>query len=113
TALYVFAVSTSGFIRFNGIRFEGDCETTSDILGPFYRPDSPVRTNLVTKDITGEKIELNGIIRHADCNTPYKKAKVELWHCSKDGIYDNSSKEYRHRGTTYTDENGKYYFNTI
>ena len=113
TALCVFAVSTSGFIRFNGIRFEGDCETTSDILGPFYRPNSPVRTNLVTKDILGEKIALNGTVRHADCKTPYKKAKVELWHCSKDGVYDNSSNEFRHRGTTYTDDHGKYYFNTI
>ena len=113
SALCAIAVSTSGFIRFNGICFEGDCETTSDILGPFYRPNSPVRTNLVTKDISGVKIELSGTVRQADCKTPFKKAKVELWHCSKDGVYDNSSDEYHHRGTTYTDDQGKYYFNTI
>jgi protocatechuate 3,4-dioxygenase beta subunit len=113
TALCAIAVSTSGFIRFNGIRFEGDCETTSDILGPFYRPNSPVRTNLVTNDISGEKIELIGTVRQADCKTPQRRAKVELWHCSKDGVYDNTSNEFRHRGTTYTDDNGKYFFNTI
>ena len=49
TALCAVAVSASGFIRFDGNRFVGDCETTSDILGPFYRPDSPVRNSLVVK----------------------------------------------------------------
>jgi len=62
TALCAIAFSTPGFIRFNGERYEGDCETTSDILGPFYRPNSPVRTNLVTKDTPGQLVELSGIL---------------------------------------------------
>ena len=113
TALCAMALSTSGFIRFNGIRYEGDCETTSDILGPFYRPNSPQRSNLVIKNMPGQLVELTGIIRHDDCKTPYKKAKVELWHCSNDGVYDNSSDEYRYRGTVHCDDNGKYSFKTI
>ena len=113
TALCAIAFSTPGFIRFNGERYEGDCETTSDILGPFYRPNSPVRTNLVTKDTPGQLVELSGIIRHDDCKTPYKKAKVELWHCSSTGLYDNSSNEYLYRGTTYCDDKGQYSFKTI
>ena len=88
------AVSTSGFIRFNGTNYEGDCETTSDILGPFYRPNSPVRTNLVIKGMQGQLVELSGSIRHNDCKTPYKKAKVEIWHCNNEGIYDNSSDDF-------------------
>jgi len=43
TILSAVAISTSGFIRFDGQRYVGECETTSDVLGPFYRPDSPVR----------------------------------------------------------------------
>jgi protocatechuate 3,4-dioxygenase beta subunit len=113
SALCAIAFSTSGFIRFNGIRYEGDCETTSDILGPFYRPNSPERSDLVVKNMPGQLVELSGIIRHDDCKTPYKKAKVELWHCSNDGVYDNSSDEFRYRGTVYCDENGKYSFKTI
>lgn len=113
TTLCAVAVSTHGFIRFDGNHFVGDCETTTDILGPFYRPNSPIRNNLTVKGQTANLIELSGIIRHKDCTTPYKKAKIELWHCDADGIYDNASVEYRFRGTAYSDENGHYSFMTI
>jgi protocatechuate 3,4-dioxygenase beta subunit len=113
TAFFAVAVSAYGFINFDGNSYVGDCETTTDILGPFYRPNSPVRNNLVIKGEAGDPIELRGIIRHKDCVTPYQKAKIELWHCDGKGIYDNTSAEYRYRGTTYSDENGRYSFNTI
>jgi catechol 1,2-dioxygenase len=113
TALCAVALSTSGFIRFNGKNYEGDCETTSDILGPFYRPNSPVRSNLVVKNMPGQLIELSGTIRKQDCKTPHQKAKIELWHCSSTGVYDNSSSEFLYRGTIYSDENGHYSFKTI
>ena len=82
TALGAIAISTPGFIYFNGKQYVGDCETTSDILGPFYRPNSPVRNNFIVKGQPGTPVELSGIIKHDDCITPYKNAKVELWHCS-------------------------------
>jgi len=113
TALSAVAVSASGFIRFDGDRFVGDCETTSDVLGPFYRPDSPLRNNFVIKGEKGDPIELSGIIKHDDCRTPYKKAKVELWHCDGNGKYDNESADFKYRGTVYTDDKGNYTFNTI
>ena len=106
------AVSTSGWVQFNGTSYVGDCETTTDILGPFYRPDSPVRDNLVIKGAPGDTVELSGIVRHKDCMTPYKDAKVELWHCSSDEVYDNDSDEYRYRGTTFCDAEGRYSFTT-
>ena len=112
-ALGAVAVTASGFISFDGTRYVGDCETTTDILGPFYRPNSPVRTNLVIPDDPGTKILLSGKIKIHDCTTPFKKAKVELWHCSAKGEYDNSSDEFRYRATTFSDEEGKYFFNTI
>lgn len=112
TGLGAIAVTTSGFVKYNGLNYTGDCETTTDILGPFYRPDSPVRNNLVIEGLEGDLIELSGIIRHKDCQTPYNKAKVELWHCSADEIYDNDSDEYRYRGTTYANANGGYKFTT-
>jgi len=112
TGLSAIAITTTGFIKFNGQSYIGDCETTTDILGPFYRPDSPVRNNLVINDNAGDLIELSGVVRHKDCSTPYKNAKIELWHCSSDEIYDNDSDEYRYRGTTFCDENGNYSFTT-
>jgi catechol 1,2-dioxygenase len=107
------AISASGFIRLEGEKYVGDCETTSDILGPYYRPDSPVRTNLRIPGDSGDQVELNGYVLHKDCTTPYKKAKVEIWHCDVKGVYDNQSPDYRYRGTTFTDEKGFYSFQTI
>jgi catechol 1,2-dioxygenase len=107
------AISASGFISFNGSRYVGDCETTTDILGPFYRPGSPVRTDLVIPDDPGTKLLLSGKVKHDDCTTPFKKAKIEIWHCSAKGAYDNDSDEFRYRATTFTDDEGKYFFNTI
>ena len=113
TALSAVAISASGFIRRDGNRYVGDCETTTDILGPFYRPDSPVRNNLVINDDPGMLVELSGIIKHKDCTTPYNNAKIELWHCSSKGVYDNTSEKYLYRGTTYCNEKGEYSFKTI
>ena len=113
TALSAIAVSATGFIRFNGKQYVGDCETTTDILGPYYRPDSPLRSNLIVKGEEGIPVELSGIICHKDCISPYKNAKIELWHCSSKGVYDNTSAAYKNRGTVYTDDKGRYSFKTV
>lgn len=113
SALSAFAISATGFIRFDGNHYIGDCETTSDILGPFYRPDSPVRSSLVIKGEKGEPLELIGKIKHLDCTTPYKNAKIEIWHCDANGVYDNATPDFKYRGTTYSDDNGNYSFQTI
>jgi catechol 1,2-dioxygenase len=112
-SLSAVAISASGFISFDGKQYVGDCETTSDILGPFYRPGSPVRNNLRISGQPGDLVELSGYVKHNDCTTAYKNAKVELWHCDKDGVYDNQSPEFRYRGTTFSDEKGFYSFLTI
>jgi catechol 1,2-dioxygenase len=113
SVLSAIAVSTTGFIRFDGKKYVGDCETTSDILGPFYRPDSPVRSSLVIKGEKGELTMLVGKIKHDDCTTPYKNAKIEIWHCDGHGVYDNETPAFKYRGTTYSDKNGNYAFQTI
>lgn len=113
TVLSVTAMSTFGFIRFDGEKYVGDCATTSDILGPFYRPDSPMRSSFHISGEHGKKVNLSGKILHQDCATPYQNAKVELWHCDSAGVYDNTTKEFRYRGTVMTDGEGNYSFDTI
>ncbi len=113
SVLSAVAISTTGFVHFNGKHYEGDCATTSDVLGPFYRPDSPVRKSLVMAGEKGDPIELLGKILHNDCTTPYKNAKIELWHCDSKGVYDNESADFKYRGTTYSDDKGNYSFNSI
>ncbi|MEN2282943.1 catechol 1,2-dioxygenase [Algoriphagus sp. SE2] len=113
SAISVVAVSSFGFIKFDGKKFVGDCETTTDILGPFYRPDSPMRNDLNIPGKKGKPIHLSGKIMNEDCVTPYPNAKVELWHCDADGVYDNSTPAYNYRGTVMTDSKGQYSFDTI
>jgi protocatechuate 3,4-dioxygenase beta subunit len=56
---------------------------------------------------------LSGIIKHNDCVSPYKNARIELWHCDSKGVYDNTTDAFRYRGTSYSDEKGQYTFDTI
>ena len=107
------AVSTAGFIRFNGTNYEGDCETTTDILGPFYRPNAPVRSVMRIKNAAGQLVVLSGQIKHKDCKTPLKNACIELWHCDAKGVYDNDSPDFKYRAKTYCDDKGNYSFKTI
>ncbi|MCX2744020.1 catechol 1,2-dioxygenase [Mangrovivirga sp. M17] len=112
TGLTAMALSISGFKYFNGTTYVGDCETTTDILGPFYRPESPLKNNLVIPGLKGEIVEISGVIRRPDCQTVIPDAKIELWHCDPEGVYDNHSDAFKYRGTTFSDENGKYIFKT-
>jgi len=112
-ALSAVAISATGFIRFNGASFEGDCETTTDILGPFYRPNAPVRSDMRLANDPGKKVVLSGTIMHKDCKTPLKNACVEIWHCDSKGVYDNDSSDFKYRAKTYCDEKGNYSFKTI
>lgn len=113
TTLCAIAVSATGFVRFDGKNYTGDCATTTDIIGPFYRPNAPVRSDMLIPGDEGEIVELSGVIKHKDCSTPLKGACVELWHCDAKGAYDNDSDQFRYRSRTYCDDDGRYKFRTI
>jgi len=114
TGLAVFSMSIVGKVleASPGI-FGSDCATTNDILGPFYRPNAPMRNDLRIDGVAGNDIRLKGKVYGNDCNTPLNNAKVEIWHCDTEGNYDNDTREYRHRATVYTDEKGQYEALTI
>jgi protocatechuate 3,4-dioxygenase beta subunit len=90
-----------------------NCETSNDILGPFYRADAPLRADLTYEGLAGTPILLTGTVYKSDCVSPLKNALVEIWHCNAAGEYDNESDEFRHRATWLTDEKGTYNFKTI
>mgnify|MGYP001587363997 CR=1 FL=1 len=110
------AISLSAFgsvIKGANGEFKGDCETTNDILGPFYRPNAPERSDLSYEGLTGTKIELKGKIFKSDCVTPLKDALVEIWHCNPDGEYDNTTKDFKLRASWKTNDKGEYSFKTV
>ncbi len=94
-------------------RFVGDCKTTDDILGPFYRPNAPIRKDLTYEGQEGTQVIVHGKVYGEDCTTPLKNALVELWHADHEGDYDNQSKAFLQRARWYTKENGTYSFKTI
>ena len=114
SSLTAFALSAFGSV-IKGIddTFVGDCATTNDILGPFYRPNAPIRSDLTFEGQIGTKIKLKGKIFKSDCVTPLKNALVEIWHCDVEGKYDNDSKNFKQRARLLTNELGEYAFSTV
>jgi catechol 1,2-dioxygenase len=113
STLTVLSISAFGSVNWNGKIFEGDTPTTTDILGPFYRPGSPLRTNLRLANSNGTPIVLKGTIFKEDGKTPINNATVEIWHCDENEIYDNASDDYKYRGGQKTKADGKYEFKSI
>lgn len=113
STLTAFGMATFGAIHWNGKRFVGDRETTSDILGPYYRPGSPMRSNLIPPGSTGDPMQLGGTIFKKDGKTPLSDVLVESWQCDEHEHYDNISEDYIFRGAAKTGKDGKYAFRTI
>lgn len=114
SSLTAFGLTTIGtVIKTSSGDFTGDCATTNDILGPFYRPDAPVRTDLTYEGLIGAKIRLKGSVFHSDCLIPHVGAMVEIWHCNSEGEYDNDSDDFKQRARIMTNEKGEYSFLTI
>ena len=113
STLTVISISAFGALNWNGKNFEGDTPTTTDILGPFYRPGSPLRTNLRLTNSNGIPIVLKGSIFKEDGKTPITNALVEIWHCDENEVYDNTSDEYKYRGGQKAKIDGKYEFKSI
>lgn len=109
----VISISAFGVVNWNGKSFEGDTPTTTDILGPFYRPGAPLRTNLRLTGSKGIPIVLKGKIFKEDGKTPINNALVEIWHCDETEMYDNTSDEYNYRGGQRTKKDGTYEFKSI
>ncbi len=114
SALTAVGLSTFGsVIKDSTGAFTGDCDTTNDILGPFYRPNAPLRSNMTQKGLKGTRIKLKGKVYGADCKTPLENAMVEIWHCNRKGAYDNDSEDFNQRARLMTNKEGEYSFFTI
>lgn len=108
-----FSISAFGFTQWNGKNFTGNTPTTTDILGPFYRPGAPFRSNIIPAGSKGSPLNLCGTVFKEDGKTVLKDALVEIWQCDENKYYDNVSDDFRFRGAVKTGKNGKYDFKTI
>ncbi|MEQ1677208.1 MAG: hypothetical protein ABL876_10935 [Chitinophagaceae bacterium] len=113
SSLIAISVGVFGKIKWDGHSFVGEDPTTTDILGPFYRPGAPFRTELVQQGTKGQLIRFSGTVFAKDGKTPLKDSLVEIWHCDENGTYDNTSDDYIYRAAFRTGKDGKYHFRTI
>ena len=78
--------------------------------GPFYSPDTPLRTSLLETGAKSPKLILQGMVLTPDCK-PVANAVVDFWHCDDEGEYDNRGNKYR--GHQFTDATGAFRLETI
>jgi catechol 1,2-dioxygenase len=98
-----------------------DAPTATAILGPFFRADTPFRSNGESivktapkeKDGKGEIAYMAGQVMDLVTKKPLVGAVVEVWQASTNGLYeqqDPEQEEFNLRGKFRTDENGRYSF---
>lgn len=90
------------------------CEpTTADILGPYYRANSPLRSDIVPEEDNDENtVYMSGKVITNDCS-PVEGASVELWQADGASEYHMLAPDFRYRGTFITNSDGSYFFNTV
>jgi protocatechuate 3,4-dioxygenase beta subunit len=87
-----------------------DHPTLRQMDGPFYKPRSPERADLIEPGVNARLVELTGTVLTRSCR-PVSRALVDVWHADENGNYDQTG--FRYRGHVFTDENGVYDFRTI
>ena len=80
--------------------------------GPFYREGIPERNLLNVHDEQGQVYRIFfRVVDHA-C-TPIEGARVEVWHCAPESVYDMTSVSYRFYGAILTDAEGRGWFQSL
>jgi catechol 1,2-dioxygenase len=96
----------------------GAAETTANMLGPFWREDSPRTENgasIVRSPTPGEPIFVNAWIKDPQGN-PVAGAEVDVWHSSIEGYYENQDPvqaDMNLRGKFISDADGHIAFRSI
>lgn len=73
--------------------------TAPDSMGPFYKPDAPLRASV------GTGYGLTGRVKSAHDCAPIPNARIEFWLTNPEGRYDD-----QHRATVVADDAGVYRF---
>ena len=89
---------------------DGDEATLRQTEGPFFKPSSPERIELLETGMAGQPIELVGLVLSRACK-PHAGALLDFWQADDQGRYDNSG--FRLRGHQFADAEGRYRLRTI
>ncbi len=87
-----------------------DDPTDAQTEGPYYTPNTPRRSNLVTAGLRGIPLLVTGDVIDTQCR-PVRGALLDFWQADAAGQYDNQG--YRLRGHQFADARGRYALRTI
>ena len=96
----------------------GETETTANMLGPFWRMDSPRTENggsIVRSPTPGDPIFVRVLVNDS-AGRPVAGADVDVWHASTEGYYENqdpAQAEMNLRGKLTTDASGVIRFRSV
>ncbi len=110
-----FGAAGSGGIGGQGCEGPDACAVTQDnIEGPFYKSGAPMSPGAIANlrsGVTGDLLQVVGVVYAADCTTPLSGAVVDVWQADSDGVYDNTG--FTLRARMRTEACGRYRFDTI
>ncbi len=96
----------------------GQTETTANLLGPFWRMNSPRTENggsIVRSPTPGPALFVNATVRDQG-GKPIEGAEVDVWHSSPEGFYeqqDPKQADMNLRGKFTTDAQGHFGFRSV
>lgn len=96
----------------------GQTETTANLLGPFWRLNSPRTENggsIIRSPTPGPALFVNCLVKDVKGN-PITGAEVDIWHSSPDGLYeqqDPNQADMNLRGKFTTDAKGYFGFRSV
>jgi protocatechuate 3,4-dioxygenase beta subunit len=84
--------------------------TPQETAGPFFRPDSPLKSDFRETGLMGVPIRVSGFVLDR-LGKPISGALLDFWHADAEGQYDLEA--FRCRGHQFTDAHGQYVLETI
>jgi protocatechuate 3,4-dioxygenase beta subunit len=89
---------------------EDNKQTEAQVEGPYYTPNTPLRSMLREPTTVGTPLVIQGRVLLADCR-PLRGAVLDVWSCDGDGVYDNDG--FKLRGHQFTDDQGGFRIETV
>src|SRR5262249_60671127 len=89
---------------------DGDEPTVRQTEGPYFKPSSPLRADLIEPGSAARRGELSGQVLTRSCR-PGAPALLDLWHSGQRGEYDQAG--FRHRALLFTEGESRYRLRTI
>ncbi|MEJ2434320.1 MAG: dioxygenase, partial [Pseudolabrys sp.] len=97
---------------------KGQTETTANLLGPFWRMNSPPTENggtIIRSPTPGPALFVNAWLKDQS-GKPIEGAEVDVWHSSPEGFYEQQDPRQAPmnlRGKFTTDKDGHFWFRSV